>query len=347
MIWLSWRQFRVQAIVAGAALVVAAIALVTTGPHLATMFHNSGLATCKAQCATDANNFINEVKGSATKLIFYGSNFLLYAVPALIGIFWGAPLVAHELESGTFRLAWNQSVPRGRWIAVKLGLIGLAAMTTAGLLSLMTSWWASPLYQAAQKGALNGFSITKIAPPLFGATGIVPVGYAAFAFALGVTAGVLIRRTIPAMAITLVIFAGVQAVMPLVIQPHLISPVQLTAPFNANTADEIMMGSQGSGPPTMTLEGNFSKPGAWILSNQTIAPSGRVFTGPAPSACVSSSAPPQECSNSLNKLHLRQLITYQPASRYWPMQWLELAIYLVLAAGLGALCTWQIRRQRA
>jgi hypothetical protein len=191
MIWLSWRQFRVQAIVAGAALVVVAIALAATGPHLAALFDNNGLATCRAHCSTDASNFINQAKRSSTYQIgFFGGIFLMYAVPALIGIFWGAPLVARELESGTFRLAWNQSVPRSRWIAVKLGLIGLAAMATTGLLSLMTSWWARPIFQAAQKAGQNGLSVNKLTPPFFGATGIAPVGYAAFAFALGVTSGV-------------------------------------------------------------------------------------------------------------------------------------------------------------
>ena len=344
MIWLSWRQFRVQAIVAGAALVVVAIALTVTGPHLSSLFDSNGLATCRTTCSTDARNFISQLKGSVTELIFYGSTFLMYAVPGLIGIFWGAPLVARELESGTFRLAWNQSVSRARWIAVKLGLVGLVAMATAGLLSLMTSWWASPIYLAAQKAGQSSLSIDKIAPPLFGATGIAPVGYAAFAFALGVTAGVLIRRTIPAMAVTLVIFAAVQVVMPLLIQPHLIPPVQLTAPFNANTANEILVSSPGN---TMTVVGYYSRPGAWILSNQTITPSGHVFTGPATSACLSSTAPPQECQNWLNSQHLRQLVSYQPASRYWPMQWLELAIYLVLAAGLSLLCVRQVRRRRA
>jgi hypothetical protein len=195
MIWLTWRQLRAQAIVAGAALVAVAIALTATGPHLAALFDSNGLATCRTSCSADAANFINQVKGSSTELIFYGSTFLMYAIPALIGLFWGAPLVTRELECGTFRLAWNQSVTRSRWIAVKLGLIGLAAMATAGLLSLMTSWWASPLYQAAVKDGQNALSINKLAAPLFGATGIAPVGYAAFAFALGVTAGVLIRRT--------------------------------------------------------------------------------------------------------------------------------------------------------
>jgi len=347
MIWLSWRQFRVQTIVAGAALVVVAIAFAGTGPHLVSLFDNSGLATCRASCSADAHAFIDEVSGSTIQLIFYGSIFLLYAVPALIGIFWGAPLVARELETGTFRVAWNQSVTRTRWIAVKLGLIGLATVATTGLLSLMTFWWASPLYEVAQKAGQNGLSIRKVAPPLFGGIGIVPVGCAAFAFALGVAAGVLVRRTIPAMAVTLVIFAAVQAVMPLLVQPHLIPPVQATAPFNANTADEVVVTQAGSGPLTMILKGDFSRPGAWILENQTITQSGQVFTGPATSACLSISAPPQACNNSLNRLHLRQLVTYQPASRFWPLQWMETGIYFVLAAGLGALCTWRIRQRRA
>jgi len=343
MIWLSWRQFRTQAIVAGAALVAVAIALLATGPHLAAMFDNSGLATCRTGCATDANNFINQVRGTNADLIFFGGIILLYLVPALIGLFWGAPMVAREFEAGTFRLAWNQSVTRSRWVAVKLGLISLAALATTGLLSLMISLWSGPLYQAAQKAGQNTFN-NKIGPPLFGATGIAPVGYAAFAFALGVTAGVLIRRTIPAMAVTLVIFAAVQILMPILIQPHLIPPVQATAPFNANQANEIMITSPGN---TITVVGNYSHPGAWILSNKTITPSGRVFTGPAARACTSSSAAPQQCSNWLNSLHLRQLISYQPASRFWPLQWLELGIYLVLAVGLGWLSVWQVRRRRA
>ena len=52
---------------------------------------------------------------------------LVLVVPALIGMFWGAPLIAHELETGTFRLAWTQSVSRRRWLLVKMGLVGLAA----------------------------------------------------------------------------------------------------------------------------------------------------------------------------------------------------------------------------
>jgi hypothetical protein len=342
MIWLTWRQFRPQAIVAAAALAVVAVALAVTGPHLASMYTSSGLASCHAGCGTQASTFITAVKGSATELIFYGGIFLLYATPALIGMFWAAPLVTRELEAGTFRLAWSQSVTRTRWIAVKLGLIGLAAMATAGLLSLMISWWASPLDRAAQKTGQNSLSISKIAPPLFSATGIAPIGYAAFAFALGVTFGVLVRRTLPAMAITLAVFAAVQIFWPGLVRQHLISPVSTTYPFNP--AQQGFSENVSTLTDRMTLSVQpVNEAGAWTLSNQAvITPAGHAFTGPATQACLGNST--QACNAWLASKHLRVLISYQPASRYWDFQWIETGLFLVLALGLGGVCYWRVRR---
>ena len=86
-------------------------------------------------------------------------------------------------------------------------------------------------------------------------------------------------------------------------------------------------------------------PGAWVLSNQTITPGGHVFTGPAPRVCFSGTT--QACTNYVARLHLRQLVTYQPASRYWAFQWYETAIFVVLALALAlaGLCAWWIRRR--
>jgi ABC-type transport system involved in multi-copper enzyme maturation permease subunit len=345
MVWLTWRQFRWQAIAAAAILAVFAIVLGATGPGLVARYDQIGLPSCHAACTTLAGNYINDLEFTMYGKLFYAGLVVMFLAPALIGIFWGAPLISREFETGTFRLAWNQSVTRTRWALAKLSLVGLAAVATAGLLSLAISWWASPVDHALSYGP-SGSHFLRLSPLVFGARGVAPLGYAAFAFALGVTAGVLIRRTLPAMAVTLVIFVGVQLLMPTLVRPHLIPPVQATAPFNANTANEVVMTSSGSGPTTMILKGNFSKPGAWILSNQTVTLSGQVFTGPPASACTSNSAPPQACNNWLNSLHLRQLISYQPASRFWPLQFAETGVYLVLAAGLGVLCTWQIRRRR-
>ena len=119
MIWLSWRQFRVQAIAAGAALVAVAIALAVTGPHLASLFDGSGLTTCRTRLRHGREQLHQPGAGQHDRAdrSTAASSLHVPAVPALIGIFWGAPLVARELETGTFRLAWNQSVTRTRWTA--------------------------------------------------------------------------------------------------------------------------------------------------------------------------------------------------------------------------------------
>jgi hypothetical protein len=343
MIWLTWRQFRWQAVTAAAVLVVLAAALAATGPGLVSRFDNAGLGTCHATCGTLAAKFLSSLRGGPYTALFDAGVVIMYLAPALMGIFWGAPLIARELETGTHRLVWNQTVTRTRWAAVKLGLIGLAAMAIAGLLSLMIGWWGSPIDHAMNFGQPNsGTGYPRLSPLVFAARGVAPLGYAAFAFVLGVTAGVLIRRTLPAMAITLVIFAAVQLVMPNFVRPRLISPVQVTNAFNAKKNNELMISAPSD---VMTVVGSFNRPGAWVLSNNTITPSGQVFTGPATAACLNNS--PTACTNWLNSLHLRQQVSYQPASRFWPLQWIETGIYLILAAGLAWLCAWQIRRRRA
>lgn len=193
MIRLTLRQFRIQAVVGVGAVAIVAVIVAVTGPHLVHVYDTS-VATCTAHgdCPTAISAFSQD---DHALQILLGA--LVVVVPGLIGIFWGAPLVAREFEAGTFRLAWTQSVTRTRWLAVKLGVVGLASMVVAGLLSLMLTWWSSPL----DRVNMNVFGT-------FDQRDVVAVGYAAFAFALGATIGTLIRRTLPAMAITLVVFVA-------------------------------------------------------------------------------------------------------------------------------------------
>ncbi len=209
MIRLTWIQFRVQAVVAFASLVVVAIGLAVTGPHLVHLY-NISVATCAAHgdCSTVTTAFLRNDNSLRTLL-----GVAVTVIPGIIGIFWGAPLVAREIEDGTFRVVWTQSVTRTRWLAVKLGAIGLVSMAVAGLLSLMVTWWANPLDRAH----MNAFAT-------FDQRDIVAIGYAAFAFALGVAAGVLIRRTLPAMATTMVAFVTARLVMSRSVRPNLITP---------------------------------------------------------------------------------------------------------------------------
>jgi ABC-type transport system involved in multi-copper enzyme maturation permease subunit len=343
MMWLTWRQSRAQIIVTSTVLAVFAIALAITGPNLAHQYDISGIATCNpdGSCATLVTKFLDSMPNIDMLLYFLGIG-LLYAVPAIIGIFWGAPLVAREIEAHTHRLAWNQSVTRTRWLAVKLGLLGAAATASSGLLSLMLTWWSAPADSALSRNPGHGISLIRVGPALFGARGITPIGYAVFAFALGVTAGVLIRRTLPAMAATLAGFAIIQIAMPTWMRARLITPARALVALNPENIDGANVTNNNS--MTVLATPSYSPQGAWILSSQITDKAGHLFNGTPTRACETSNF--QACLTSIVRLHLRQLVTYQPASRFWALQWHEIAIFLVLALLLAGVCYWWIRRPR-
>jgi hypothetical protein len=341
MIRLSLLQFRVQAITAAAALAAFAILLAATGPHLAALYAASGIGSCHGgSCGQLASTFLSQLEAPYPLLYLLGVVVILL-VPAVIGIFWGAPLVAREFETGTDQLAWTQSVTRTRWLAVKLALTGLAAMAVTEGLSLMQAWWAAPIGRAVGRGGTGtGIAKDRWSSLVFPTHGITPLGYAAFAFALGVTAGALIRRTVPAMAVTLAIFAALQLAMPLWIRPNLFTPHHTTT---TTTGRDISFDNDPQGNFRLTTGSLPGQPGAWILSSGAVNAAGNpVGTAPACKQAVQSSE-----SSGLDCLAshgIREAITYQPASRYWRFQWTETAIYLALALALAGYCFRRLSR---
>ncbi len=343
MIWLTWRQFRTQAIVAGCVLAVYAIVLLATGFGLSHVYNSSGLPGCQSHgtCSQAIHTFSSEMRGSVYAFAFYIGAVLIYAGPAVIGAFWGAPLVAREIETGTFRVAWSQSVSRNRWLIVKVAMVGLAAMLGAGLLSLILNWWAGPVYKAASFAPPDsslGFS--RLSPLLFGTNGIAPIGYTAFGFALGLAAGVLIKRTLPAMAVTLAGLGFVLLAWPNWVRPHLITPVRELVALNTSA----IQGLSVSTTHQMTIFAGVSKPGAWVLSDQAVNSAGHAFAGQATNACINFNQ--QACNASIAALHLKQLVIFQPASRFWPLQGYETGVYVLAAIALALFCSWWISRRR-
>jgi len=348
MIWLTWRQFRVQAAVVLAAVAATAVALLLTGPGLRDLARTAGADFLKQVAAVER----------ADRMLYLAGIAVLYVVPAVIGVFWGAPLISRELETGTHRLVWNQTITRQRWLVTKLGLTGLAAIAGTGLLSLAVTWWARPIDRAADAVAGHtDYGLARLTPVVFGARGVVPVGYAALALALGVTAGMLVRRAVPAMAVTLVAVIAVMIVMPIWVRSHLIPPVTTTTVITAENID----GVQGAGPglPVHRLLVNLNQPGAWQLSSRMVDASGKV-PGELPAWVTTCMPPPGEqgtpgqqatsqkaCFDRLEAEGYRQESTYQPASRFWPLQWIETGVLLGLSALLTGFCFWWIRRRLA
>jgi ABC-2 family transporter protein len=348
MIWLTWRQFRTQALSAAAALAVFAILLAATGPHMASLYAASGLSGCRGgSCQNLAGSFEAQLQSTAIYPALYliGVVSILLA-PAVIGLFWGAPLIARELETGTSALAWNQSVTRTRWLAVKLTAVGLTAMAVTEGLSLMQAWWAAPLGRAVTRGAPAGALYQgRFTQLIFASHGITPLGYAAFAFALGVAAGALIRRTIPAMAVTLAVFAALQVAMPLWIRPHFAPADRAVVSV---TPGNFAGGATGPGGSTLTLvatslPGQF---GAWILSSGPVDAAGKpVSTTPAACTAPTIENNLPDFDGCLTSQGIREAVTYQPASRYWPFQWTETVIYLALALALAGYCFRRLGRR--
>jgi hypothetical protein len=326
MTWLTWRQSRLQFLTAAAALALLALVYGLTGPGLNHLYAEYG-----ARPAV----FLDHVRGGRYPVLYFAGGALMYLAPLVIGAFWGAPLIARELETGTYRLAWNQSVTRTRWLLAKLAIGGGAAMAFTGAAGLLLSWWAGPIDRAG--GFPVGTSqLSRFEPIVFATRDVVPVGAAALAFMIGVTAGLLVRRTVPAMALTLALFAAALVAMPLWGSPRLITPAQYTRPVAASLATMTMTSSGQLNDPVVTL------PGAWILTDQVITPDGKPFTLPEVPACQSGTQ--AQCDAWLARQPLRQHVVYQPASRYWTFQVLETAIWLAIALALAGFCAWRIRR---
>jgi hypothetical protein len=337
VIRLTWRQFRAQAYLAAGALVIVAAVVAVTGVRLAHLYGSILMTHCGRMGCAGAADVLNNG-------FFYlrrGLGAAVLIVPALIGLFWGAPLAARDLETGTYRLAWTQSVTRRRWLAVKLAVPGLAAMAAAGLFGLMASWWARPYNLATQ------FVGGRFAPGQFEIQGIVPAGYAAFAFAAAVAAGVLLRRTLPAMAAGLAVFAGARLAIREWVRPHLIAPVQLSLPLTYGGGIGFRGASRGGftvmppGPPL---------PGAWVYSIRTVDKAGHAPTQRfLHRACPDSGLPPATAGGQDHCLQhlaakLHGLFIYQPAGRYWLFQACETVIFTGLALLFGLFCLWWIGR---
>jgi len=350
MIWLVYRQFRASAIVAAAVVIVFGIALATTASGLSGLYDSSGLPSCGASCTAATTDFLAAMKADAVYPVLYFIGLgLLLLTPALIGAFWGAPMITREVEGRTLRFVWHQSVTPTRWALMKITMLGLASMAFAGLVSLALSWWAAPIDAAGGfpvGGGTQGVGtrgigtqISRFQKMVFDARGVVPLGYAALGIVMGVVLGVLIRRTVPAMAATLVVVAAVQFVVPTWVRPNLVAPATITGPvLTAPDLRSAQFGSEGQVTVPVDIRG------AWIVTDRTVTPDGRAFSLLQTSQCLNLGI--AQTDDCLATLSLRQVVTYQPADRFWEFQGIETAMLLGASVVLAAAGVVWIRKVR-
>ncbi|WAL64640.1 transporter [Amycolatopsis cynarae] len=321
MIWLTWRQHRRQALAALITFAALAAFLVPTGLAMRHTFATLGLPDCLRQLGSGGGEFVpagtSDTCGTALKQFKneYGTlsaaTILLVVLPLLAGLFWGAPLVAREVEQGTHRMIWTQGVSRRHWALVKFGLVGGAALLASILYGLAVSWWYTPLAQSGN-GRFDTFA--------FDIQGVAPVGYTAFAVLLGVYAGTVWRKVLPAMAATLTGFVAIRILLTALARPNYLPARTLTFPV------------RGVSPAMDPALGN------WVVSQDVRDATGKVVMANAQVGC-----PPQDATCGGLGEGTYNLVRYQPGDRFWLFQGIETGIFVVLAAVLLYLALRRLR----
>lgn len=325
MTWLAWRQHRAEGAVIASVLVLLALLLFASHAAMAAAAQQLGVATCFAHpegpnpdCGLPLSTFVTQFGWQPLAAT------ALNGFPVLLGIFVGVPLVARELESGTQRLIWMQGVSRLRWLVVKLLLVLGMGLLATGVLTLLVSWWRTPFDQLA--GSLG--------PSAFDLEGVVPLAYTTYALCLGVAAGIFVRRTIPAMLVTIGGFLALRLPVEFLLRPHYLAP--------------------------LVVHWDPARPGAhsphgrtdWVLADgQWVDASGHrldlsaVFRTCDPHATVHGVLPGDAFSLCTHAHGWLIETIFQPADRFWLFQGIEATICVVTAAVILGAAIWWLQDQ--
>jgi hypothetical protein len=326
MAWVTWRQHRIALGGVAAALGALAGYVWIVGRHLHHAY--AAATTCNPSSSVCADlitkfNFMNHV------LV---GGYVLQIVPALIGAFVGAPVLARELETGTFRYAWTQGFGRWRWTLAKLVSLAVVVTAAAGALSVLVSWYYQP-YLATGNQARSLSELSPFSSALFDLRGVSFAAWTLVAFVIGALAGMLIRRVVPAIVATLVVYTGLALAAANLLRRHYLTPMLTT---NLNVPGSAWIYRQW-----WTKGGQFAFFGWRDAPNNLVQQCASAPVGPL------GKPSPGTLSQCFAQQGYAQLTRYQPASRFWVFQWIDGGWLLALSVLLIAVTVWLVRRRAA
>ncbi|MBB4987244.1 ABC transporter permease [Streptomyces nymphaeiformis] len=244
----------------------------------------------------------------ARNLVRYAAAAML-VLPILLGAFVAGPMLAREMESGTYKLAWTQSVSPARWLAAKIAVPAALTLTVVPVLSLVFYWsWST--------GPADDYPTFWYEPTVFVSYGVVPVAHALLGLALGTAVGILVRRTIVAMGIAAVVIGVALAVL-------------------SRLRDGLW--------PVRTLTGaGLSAEGrAWPLDRGMLTASGERILWQ--DCFTAQSDDVGRCMTGRGGV--TGFLDIHPASHYWPLQLVETGICVAVAV-LATLAAFRVLRSR-
>jgi hypothetical protein len=341
VIWLTWRQHRVILIVGTlAALALVVWMLVVEHDYIAS--RTAIARSCPAFSATaptaECQAFFVRLEHAANQASIVRG--LLIATPLFAGVLLGAPLVAGELEHDTVLLAFTQGISRTRWLVIRWLTLLASVVVVTSAFTFFANWWFWHVGTSTNFGSLNSLvaGVARIQPGTFDGMGIVPIGYAIFALALGTAIGAVLRRTIWAALATIGAFVAVRFSVRYWVRPHLAPPLfqpeQIGAvPLTSAAPVWVVSNSYRDLPGSTASLAQASVDHVSTLCSQTSSASGVQVYGYY-DRCLAA--------------HGLQFGTYyQPSSRFWTLQWGEAAIFVAASVMLFGIALWAVRRWRA
>jgi hypothetical protein len=205
--------------------------------------------------------------------------------------------------------------------------LAVAVTAAAGAFTVLFSWYNQPF-------AAAGYAI-PFSARVFGLLGVAFAAWTLAAFAIGVLAGMVIRRAVPAIAATLAVYAGLAFTTGLWLREHYITPLVTS---NAN-------------PPgsAWVISGWYTKGGTFAFGDHGngIVRALAQLCGAVGGRVRHVGGGVQRVLNGAQCLAQHgdtQWTSYQPGSRFWPFQWIEGGWLLALSILLLAATIWLVRR---
>ncbi|MFI7504324.1 hypothetical protein ACIBVL_38765 [Streptomyces sp. NPDC049687] len=231
-----------------------------------------------------------------------------------VAAFAGGALTGRELENGTAHLAWTQGVSPTRWLTAKLAVPALVVTGGATALVLVYRWAWGTNEDLLQSGWMSDDGFLSRGP--------ASVAYALCALAVGALTGLLLRRTLPALAVS-VVTAG------------LISFV--VARYRSSFSPAVTVTSAAE---------DFDYPlTAWQVESGALIHGHRVPNFDVTKCYGGSTATTQNCLDDLGVTGF--YTTYHPESHYWPIHLVETGIVLTVAALATTAAFLLLRRRTA
>lgn len=316
LVWVVWRRYR--ATLAGTIAILALLAgyLVLDGLHLRAAYETyhtctpAGSANCQFAWESFRDGY-----GQAGL-----TGIVLLLLPGIVGAFFGAPLLARELETGSFRYTWTQSAGRMRWAVAMIGLGSVGVAIIMALFGLLVAWHDAPLFSSGVTQRLRSLSFQVLGP--------ATIGWAVLGFAIGVLCGPLLRRVLAALVTAIAVWFALALATASWLRLNYLAP--LTTTDGQLSAGDLVTAQWWTSQGARISDADISA---------ALRAAGLSETGDSTAAQVGGGVDPV---GDLLQHGSTQVTSYQPDGRYWTFQWLEFGWLIALGGALVAATLWAL-----